>query len=532
MVAGPAAGSSKGDQFYRTLANNCHSKWWLDPGLRKLNIGVLLVFASATANGFDASLVNGLLAIPGFGDDVIDQVNTNILGLIIAAISLGGLPALIPAGYVSDHWGRKVCLWIGTIIMIATGIIQAVTTGPWLFLAFRVLMGVGIAFILIPAPALSTEVAHPRNRGTITACFQTAFYAGSIASAIATLGGLFIANSWSWRMPVLLQVFFPLLQIIGLFIIPESPRWLIANGKKEKALGVLAKFHANGDMDDQLVNYEFTEICETLEREAQAASGSSWSEFFRTRGNRHRFVICLLVGIMIQWAGNGIVSYYLAPILATVGITDPVQQSLINLGLQIFNGIMAVSGALSAERFGRRPLWLISSIGMLCSFSILTALSAVYAETGNKAAGKAVIPMLFIFFGFYDICYTPLSFAYPVEILPYKLRSRGLSVTLTTIFGAGFFNQYVNPIALEKLEWRFYFVYIGCLVAFIFIVWFLFPETKGRSLEEIAEVFDGAAQTQDIRRASIASVASISGEAPDTSYKMGYESEKVERLDV
>lgn len=101
MVAGPAAGSSKGDEFYKTLENNCHSKWWRDPGLRKLNLGVLLVFASATANGFDASLVNGLLAIPSFNDDVVDKVNTNILGLIIAAISLGGLPALIPAGYVS-----------------------------------------------------------------------------------------------------------------------------------------------------------------------------------------------------------------------------------------------------------------------------------------------------------------------------------------------------------------------------------------------------------------------------------------------
>ena len=87
-------------------------------------------------------------------------------------------------------------------------------------------MGAGIAFILIPAPALSTEVAHPRNRGMVTACFQTAFYWGSIVSAVATLGGLYIASSWSWRMPVLLQFFFPMLQAVGLFIIPESPRYV------------------------------------------------------------------------------------------------------------------------------------------------------------------------------------------------------------------------------------------------------------------------------------------------------------------
>lgn len=92
-----------------------------------------------------------------------------------------------------------------------------------------------------------------------------------------------------------------------------------------------------------------------------------------------------------------------------------------------------------------------------------------------------------------------------MEILPYKLRTRGLSVTLTTVFGAGFFNQYVNPIALEKLHWKFYFVYIGCLLVFIVLIYALFPETKGRSLEEIAEVFDGpVAETEAHRSASVA----------------------------
>jgi MFS family permease len=216
MVAGPAAGSSKGDEFYNTLANNCHPQWWRDPGLRRLNIGVLLVFASATANGYDGSLINGLLPIPAFNEDVIDRVSTNVLGLIIAAISLGGLPALIPAGYVSDRYGRKKCLMIGTFFMILSAILQAATSGPWLFFGFRILMGAAIAFILIPAPALSTEVAHPRNRGAVTACFQTAFYWGAIVAAATTLGGLYIANSWSWRTPVLLQFFFPALQVIGL----------------------------------------------------------------------------------------------------------------------------------------------------------------------------------------------------------------------------------------------------------------------------------------------------------------------------
>lgn len=136
-------------------------------------------------------------------------------------------------------------MWIGTIIIIATAIVQALTSGPWLFLAFRLFMGVGIAFVLIPAPALSTEVAHPRNRAAVSACFQTAFYWGSIVSACATLGGLYIPSSWAWRMPVMLQVLFPAAQIVGLFIIPESPRYVFVISSHTRST-ICADFRSGG----------------------------------------------------------------------------------------------------------------------------------------------------------------------------------------------------------------------------------------------------------------------------------------------
>lgn len=196
---------------------------------------------------------------------------------------------------------------------------------------------------------------------------------------------------------------------------------------------------------------------------------------------------------------------YLAPVLRSVGITSHVTQVGINLALQFWNAALAFLGALAAERYGRRPLWLLSACGMLISFAVVTGLSAVFAEYGVKAAGTTTVAFLFIFFGFYDIAFTPLSIAYPVEILPFRLRAKGLSATLTTTFGAGFFNQYVNPIALDAIQWKFYFVYIATLATMIPTIYFLFPETKGRTLEEIATVFDGeVAETAAFRRASIA----------------------------
>ncbi|KAK3657883.1 hypothetical protein LTR56_002265 [Elasticomyces elasticus] len=228
---------------------------------------------------------------------------------------------------------------------------------------------------------------------------------------------------------------------------------------------------------------------------------------------------------MNQWAGNGIVSYYLAPILKSVGITSSIMQAGINLALQFWNASLSFMGALAAEKYGRRPLWLTSACGMLVSFTIVTALRAVFAEDGLltseipvdgiKAAGGATVAFLFIFFGFYDITFTPLSIAYPVEVLPFRLRAGGLSANLTTVFGAGLFYQYVKPIALEALHWKFYFVYTATLAAMIPTIYFLFPETKGRTLEQISIVFDGEpAETDAFRQASIA--ASVNDSMADS----------------
>ncbi|KAJ4256117.1 hypothetical protein NW762_009193 [Fusarium torreyae] len=475
MGATSSPSLSPGNEVYKRYKNNTNEKWTQDPGLKKLNMGIAFMFSSAASNG----------------SDNIGDVSPSILGLIIAGISLGGLPAFIPAAYVSDWMGRRFTIALGSSIMVAASIIQALTKGPWAFLGTKIMLGIGLGFAQTSAPPLTTEIAHPRHRANVTNLFQAIWFWGAILSAVVTIGTLHMSGSWSWRIPVLFQAFFPAMQLIGLTFIPESPRWLISKGRREEAFDILVKYHANGDTSDELVNFEFKEICTVIDQEREMEKTTGIMSFFKTKGNRHRLLICVLVGFMIQWAGNGIVSYYLAPILTSVGVTNAVSQAGINLGLQVWNAILAACGAMAAERYGRRPLWFLSTSGMLCAFIVVTALSAVFAEHGTRAAGYAVVAFLFIFFGFYDIAFTPLSIAYPVEILPYDLRSKGLSINLSVVFGAGFFNQYVNPIALDAIQWKFYFVYIATLAAMLPTIWFLFPETKGRTLEEIAVVFDG-----------------------------------------
>lgn len=232
---------------------------------------------------------------------------------------------------------------------------------------------------------------------------------------------------------------------------------------------MLAKYHANGDMDDELVLFELAEIKEAIQVERNATEGVSYASFLKTPGNRHRLAIIIMVAFFSQWVGNGIISYYLVKILDSVGITGSTQQTAYNGGLQIFNWLMAIAGSLSCERVGRRRLWLTSACGMLVSFVIITACSAAYAEKGVKPAGTAVLAFLFVYFGFYDIAFTGLSTAYPLEILPFSLRTKGAALQGFFVACALFFNSYVNPIALDAIAWRYYFVYIGILI--VAILW-------------------------------------------------------------
>lgn len=246
------------------------------------------------------------------------------------------------------------------------------------------------------------------------------------------------------------------------------------------------------------------EIRESIEFERSVnEQQSSYMELFRTAANRRRAYIAATCGIFVQWAGNGVVSYYLTLVLDTIGITAVSSQALINGLLQVFNWFAAVlGGALMVDRMGRRTLFLISAIGMLCSYIAWTVLTSVFVRTLNENAGHAVVAFIFIYYLFYDIAWTPLMPAYPVEIWQYTMRSRGVTFSLVINYAGLILGQFVNPIAMKNLGWKYYIVFCGLLTVLVVLVYFLFPETKGRTLEEISEIFNGSSLTGAAMRRS------------------------------
>jgi len=149
---------------------------------------------------------------------------------------------------------------------------------------------------------------------------------------------------------VLIQVVPCLTQIILLLVFcPESPRWLVSKGKFKEALNILGKYHANGNEDDDLVVYEFNEMKTAIEAEAAAAAGISYLSFFKTKGNRKRLYLLVCIGFYSQWVGNGVISYYLPQILATIGITSATAQTGVNGGLSIFSWFAGESSSARSE---------------------------------------------------------------------------------------------------------------------------------------------------------------------------------------
>lgn len=234
---------------------------------------------------------------------IIGGLNPNIVGLLIAATSLGAFMSFTPASYVADKFGRKWCVGIGSTIVIIASLLQIAISSHWAFFALRVLSGLGVGTSQTAAPLLATEIAHPRQRQVASSLYNAFWCVGSIASAASTFATLSMGTSWSWKIPCLLQAFFPAAQLIGLLIVPESPRWLVSKNRKNEALKVLARYHANGNEGDILVQSEFEKICNSIN--AETCEPRKWSSFFSSKGDRHRLAICIIVGLMQEWAGNG-----------------------------------------------------------------------------------------------------------------------------------------------------------------------------------------------------------------------------------
>ncbi|KAL7275939.1 hypothetical protein RUND412_001096 [Rhizina undulata] len=468
-----------------------HIVWYKDRGLRKLYFLCGVIILSSATTGFDGSMMNGLQIVPAW-QTYFNHPSGSILGLFNAIMGIGSICGLPFAPYISDYLGRRLAICTGIFFMMLGIAIQTASQNFSMFVGSRFFIGFGCSIAQASAPLLLTELCHPQHRGKVTAVYNTSWHIGAIIATWVTYGTFQMSSNWSWRTPSLLQALPSVIQLTALWAVPESPRWLLSKDKPEQALKVLAKFHANGDESDPIVQFQFQEIKQTIELESTLAKGSNgWKNVLSTKGNRHRLLLIMTAGLFSQWSGNGLVSYYFKEVMDSIGITDSDTQFKINGSLSIWNWVVAICFAFTVDKFGRRKLFLTSTSGMLFAFIVWTICSAQYALKESAVAGKAVVAMIFIYNTTYNFAWSGLLVAYSVEILPYYIRAKGLALMNFAVQVALVFNQYVNPIGLKNIGWKYYIFYCVWIFVELIVVYFFYVETKGPTLEEIAKIFDG-----------------------------------------
>ncbi|KAI1621597.1 general substrate transporter [Exophiala viscosa] len=461
------------------------------------------MFLGATMSGYDASLMGNLLDLPFFQKEFNATILGAKAGLISAMYSIGGVSALPFVGPLSDTWGRRVGIATGCLIIIMGTILQGTSHDLKQYLAGRFFIGFGVS-VAGACPAYIVEMVHPVYRGTITGLFNCCYYVGAVLAAAVLRGCLHYESNKSWLVPTWIQMVLPSILLLCCMFFPESPRWMYSHGQKEKCRQTLIKYHGNGNPTSIYVTLQMREFEQYIELEGADKRWGDYRVLFDSKASLYRVILCATaVPAFSQWTGQAGISYFLPAMLGTLGITSTADVLNLNLGIVIASGGAAVVGATLMDRFGRRKMLITCCAVMALMWVGMVACLAAYNDKGNSASAKGSLAFVFIIGIVFSFSYTPLQQLYPVECLKYEQRAKGIAFATMGTSATSLVNLFATPIALEKITWHTYIIWIGTNTAQALYYYFFMVETKGHTLEEMNDIF----AANNPRKASLLSKA-------------------------
>ncbi|KAM5341964.1 hypothetical protein ACJ41O_014995 [Fusarium nematophilum] len=461
---------------------------WSRPMIRLYGI-MAVGYLVSTINGFDGSLMGAINAMKPYQETFGLSGAGSSTGIVFIIYNIGQLVTLPLTPFLSDGYGRRVAIFVGCLVILIGTAVQTTANSLGHFIAGRALLGFGAAIAQSTGPVYAVELAHPAYRGLMAGMYNNFWWLGNIIAGWCTYGSnLHFDNGWAWRIPTVLQAGLPSIVMALVLFFPESPRWLISKDRNDEALAVLAKYHGNGDVSAPIVQLQYREI---LEDRAENPSDNRWWDFrelFRDRQARYRTAMVIAMSFFGQWSGNNVVSYFMPAMVLNAGITNTNTQLLLNAINPIISMVAAVSGTTVLDKYGRRPMMMLALAGSLFFYVLLTAFTAEAQKNDDLAYG--VIVSIYL----YGICFaagmTPCQTLYPSECLENRTRAKGSSVKFLFINIAMIVNTFGISVGIKEIGWRLYLVYIIWIAIEIVVIYFFFPETAGKTLEELTAIFD------------------------------------------
>lgn len=388
-----------------------------------------MAFLGSTMGGYDGSLMGNLIAMKPFQDQFGAKILGVQTGIIMSMYSIGSVCGLPFIGPLTDTWGRRVGIAIGCAFIIMGTIIEGVSQHLPQFLAGRFFLGFGGIICNVACPSYVVEFAHPAYRGVITGFYNCCYYLGAILAAAVLRGCVHYTTNMAWLIPTWLQMLFPCILLIGCVTFPESPRWLYVHGQAEKCREILVKYHGNDNPDSLYVRLEMHEFAEELELDGADKRWWDYRSLFNSRAAIYRAILCAVaVSAFSQLTGQSGVSYFLPAMLNTSGITNTATVLDINLGITLASAAAACLGASQMDRFGRRKM-MISCCAILCLlWAGMVGGTGGYHIYKSTTAANASITFIFLVGIVFSTAYTPLQALYPVEVLAFDQRAKGMAL--------------------------------------------------------------------------------------------------------
>ncbi|KXT09458.1 hypothetical protein AC579_8670 [Pseudocercospora musae] len=459
------------------------------------NAWVFSAFAAlgACIYGYDGVYFNGVTAldvfIRNFGSHTRDDtyaISPSQLSTMTSMINLGELVGSLMAAPLNDRFGRRPVFLIAAVVLVIGIVMQlAATSSVALITSGRAVMGWGVGAFSATSPMYMAEVAPTAIRGPLLMCWQLTLSVSQIVAAVINKGVASNGTTLAYRLPIGFQLIFPALVIALVWFVPESPRWLLRNGRDQKAETALERIHGEDRSYDP--QSDLVQIQEGLREEADLAVESSWMSLVTDPIERRKLIFS--AGALVAQQINGIQwFYYFGTVFSkAIGLDDPFLMTIIVFTIQVVTVLAAV---LCANRIPRRPLLLSTTFMMTISIFIVGGLGIPGGDV-SRTFGKVIISFVIIEITAFNFAWGPLGWTIASEMAVGRNRAKIYAVAVgafwVTVWATVFTLPYLYYSA--DLGPKTGFVYTGLCCVTLSYVYFCVGEVTGRSMEDIEYFF-------------------------------------------